>query len=255
MKLTTKIFDKDGNPIEFSVVTKDAHAHEIIDNEGMQLGYVNIEEESLGAPTFKKYLIISQLHNTSLNREYRNVGTALHELVFRWSFSNNFATHGNIKVDIGYESLLFHYHCGFRLHPRVEFEWNCLGKKFLNHEQFGKAAYERWCLSRFDAPTTSKLLEKSSANDVLAFYYSLYAEDKDQVNRAYLRRNLAKLGGFLGYLPQDAILQKKEVFSIDVEPISQISSSVVSGTFFYSVDQKKTPHDKTDAQVNNSQLP
>ncbi|WP_019216400.1 hypothetical protein [Legionella tunisiensis] len=55
MKLTTQLLDKEGNPLKFSVVTKDAyqHTHEIIDSEGRQLGYVNISEEHLGAPPYK----------------------------------------------------------------------------------------------------------------------------------------------------------------------------------------------------------
>ncbi|KTD48050.1 hypothetical protein Lrub_1498 [Legionella rubrilucens] len=260
MKLTTKILDKEGNPVEFSVVNKYGYGHnfKFIDSEGMQLGYLHLEEESLGAPTFKKYFIISQLHNTSPNREYRNVGTALHELAFRHSFSSYFKTNGNIKVDIGYESLLFHYHCGFRLHPRAEFHWDYLIEDFLTHEKFGKAAYERWCLSHFDPTAASKLLEKSSANDVLAFYYSLYTEDKDPTNRAYLRENLAELGGLTGYLSQSAVLQKKEEFSIDIEPISQ-TSSVAPGTFFYSVGSISAAakvikdDNNNDVRVNNAQ--
>ncbi|STX43375.1 Uncharacterised protein [Legionella donaldsonii] len=238
MKLTTQLFDKEGNPLKFSVVTKDVyqHTYEIIDSEGQQLGYVNISEERLGAPTHKKYIIINQLHNTSPDRECRNVGTALHELVFRLSFSKRFQTNGNIKVDMTYESLLFHYHCGFRLHPRNRFEWNCLGNKFLNHEQYGKTAYERWCLSRSDS-SNPKSLEESSANDVLAFYYAMYKENKDQTSRAYLRKKLAKLGGLLGYLSQEVIPQKKEEFSVDVAPISQSSSS---STLFYSTSPKET---------------
>ncbi|MFW2570005.1 hypothetical protein [Legionella sp. 29fVS95] len=259
MKLTTKIFDKEGNPVEFSVVNKYGYGHyfKLIDSEGMQLGYLHLEEERLGAPTFKKYFIITQFHDTSPNREYRNVGTALHELAFRHSFSSDFKTNGNIKVVINPESLLFHYHFGFRLHPQAKFQWGYLGEEFLNHEKFGKAAYERWCLSRFDTTAASKLLEKSSANDVLAFYYALYAEDKDPTNRAYLRENLSELGG-LGYLSQSAVLQKKEEFSIDIEPISQ-TSSVAPGTFFYSAGSISAAAEvvkddnKEDVRVNNAQ--
>ncbi|WP_058504764.1 hypothetical protein [Legionella nautarum] len=235
MKLTTKILDKDGNPVKFFVVTKDVymHQHEIIDCEGKQLGYVTLAEERLGAPTYKKYLIIGQLHNTSPNQEYRNVGTALHELVFRLSFSEYFQTNGNIMVDIGYQSLLFHYDCGFRLHPQYVFEWDCLGEKFLNHELYGKAAYEEWRLSHSD------LLEsdKPSANDVLAFYHFLYKENNDQTRRACLRKKLAKLGGLCGYLSQAVVPQKKEEFSIDIAPVSQSSSP---STLFYSTNPQDT---------------
>lgn len=246
MKLTTKIFDKDGNPIKFSIVTKDVYqlSHEIIDSEGKQLGFVRLAKECLGAPTYKKYLIISQLYNTSPNRELKNIGTALHELVFRLSFSENFKTNGNIKVDIGYQSLLFHYHCGFRLHPGYEFEWDCLGEKFLNHELYGKAAYEQWRLEH-PALISSK---KPSANDVLAFYHFLYKENNDQTSRAYLRKQLAKLGGLLGYLSQDVIPQKKEEFSIDAAPISPSSSS---STLFYLANPQGTiQQDDNHAQSN-----
>ncbi|MCC5016024.1 MULTISPECIES: hypothetical protein [unclassified Legionella] len=249
MKLTTQLFDKEGNPLKFSVVNEDGyqHTYKIIDSDGKQLGYVNISEERLGAPNYKKYIIINQLHNTSPARECRNVGTALHELVFRLSFSKRFQTNGNIKVDIGYESLLFHYHCGFRLHPRNRFEWNCLGNKFINHEQYGKAAYERWRLSRSDS-SKPKSQEESSANDVLAFYYAMYKENKDQTSRAYLRENLAKLGGVLGYLAKEVIPQKKEEFSVDIAPISQSSSS---STFFYSTSQEVT----TDCAIQHGNPP
>lgn len=246
MKLTTQLFDKDGNPLKFSVVNEDGyqHTYKIIDSDGKQLGYVNISEERLGAPTYKKYIIINQLHNTSPNGECRNVGTALHELVFRLSFSKRFQTNGNIKVDIGYESLLFHYHCGFRLHPRNTFEWNCLGNKFLNHEQYGKAAYERWRLSRSDS-SKPKSREESSANDVLAFYYAMYKENKDQTSRAYLRKNLAKLGGFLGYLSQEVIPKKREEFSVELESINQSSSP---SAFFYSA----RPEEETTCAIQHA---
>ncbi|HHF7348713.1 TPA: hypothetical protein ACPSKE_001898 [Legionella feeleii] len=246
MKLTTQLFDKEGNTLKFSVVNEDGyqHTYKIIDSDGKQLGYVNISEERPGAPTYKKYIIINQLHNTSPNGECRNVGTALHELVFRLSFSKRFQTNGNIKVDIGYESLLFHYHCGFRLHPRNTFEWNCLGNKFLNHEQYGKAAYERWRLSRSDS-SKPKSREESSANDVLAFYYAMYKENKDQTSRAYLRKNLAKLGGFLGYLSQEVIPQKREEFSVELESINQSSSP---STFFYSAP----PEEETTCAIQHA---
>lgn len=196
------------------------HEKEEADEE---LGHVEVSCEG----KFNPYLNVTFLENMAY-KKYKHVGAVLHEVAFRASLL--LGKKGFVALDVGYQSLLFHYACGFRVGDRCfgkheiiparRFDWDALGNDFKMHPQYGIEACLAWTLKvdktiikSFVESEKKAQLNKLSFNDVLAFYYPLY-KNGDAETKNLIRYNLSLQDGVNVQLDEATIAAKKIEFNL-----------------------------------------
>jgi hypothetical protein len=120
INLTTKVKDINGQVIQLYI--------EILIKGSHRKAYLHakipgtVQFQKIGgisySPTkdFKgnRYLYIEHMRNL-FPHNYKNVGSALHEHVFRESYELDCG--GHVRLSVGSKSHYFHYRCGFSPHP------------------------------------------------------------------------------------------------------------------------------------------